>query len=60
MCSRSRMRARAEPLTNGITIPFAFLPGPILFGIHLGWEFSFFIYPIVIAVVNGLAKRQVK
>jgi hypothetical protein len=57
---RIAMRSRAEPLTNGITIPFAFLPGPILFGFHLGWEFSFFLYPIVVAVVNRFIKRQKK
>ena len=57
---RIAVRARAEPVTTGITIPFAFIPGPLLFGFNLTWEFSFFLYPIVVAVVNRFARRQQK
>jgi hypothetical protein len=35
------LRSRAEPVTFGITIPFAFIPGPFLFGFNLAREFSF-------------------
>jgi hypothetical protein len=52
------VRSRAEPISTGITIPFAFIPGPLLFGFNLTWEFSFFIYPIVIALLKGLTKRR--
>ena len=31
-----------------------------LFGFNLTWEFSFFLYPIVVAVVNRFARRQPK
>jgi hypothetical protein len=53
-------RCCAEPITTGITIPFAFIPGPLLFGFNLTWEFSFFLYPIVVAVVNRFVRRQQK
>lgn len=51
------MRSRAEPIATGITIPFAFIPGPLFFGFNLTWEFSFFIYPIVVAIVNRYVRR---
>lgn len=51
-------RSRAEPLSTGVTIPFAFIPGPLLFGFNLTWEFSFFLYPIVVAMVNRFAVRS--
>lgn len=54
------LRSRAEPVTTGITIPFAFIPGPLLFGFSLTWEFSFFLYPVVVAVVKLFARRQQK
>lgn len=54
------LRYRAEPVTTGITIPFAFIPGSLLFGFNLTWEFSFFLYPIVVAVVKHFARRQQK
>ncbi|MDH3733897.1 MAG: hypothetical protein OEU54_10205 [Gemmatimonadota bacterium] len=54
------LRYRAEPLTNGITFPFAFIPGPLIFGFNLTWEFSFFLYPIVVAVMSRLVKRLPK
>jgi hypothetical protein len=57
---RIAIRIRAEPVTTGITIPFAFIPGPLLFGFNLTWEFSFFLYPIVVAVVIRFARRQQK
>jgi hypothetical protein len=57
---RIAIRTRAEPVTTGITIPFAFIPGPLLFGFNLTWEFSFFLYPIVVAVVIRFARRQQK
>jgi hypothetical protein len=54
------LRSRAEPITTGITIPFAFIPGPLLFGFNLTWEFSFFLYPIVVFVVKRFERRQRK
>lgn len=57
---RMAIRSRAEPLTTGITIPFAFIPGPLLFGFNVSWEFSFLIYPIVVALVNRFVARQPK
>lgn len=51
------IRSRAEPITTGITIPFALIPGLLIFGFNLTWEFSFFIYPIIVAIVNRFAKR---
>jgi len=52
------VRARAEPLSTGITIPFAFITGPLLFGFNLTWEFSFFIYAIVVAVMHRFARNK--
>jgi len=52
------IRYRAEPLTTSITIPFAFMTGPVIAGFSVGWEFSWFIYPIVVAIVNRIAKRR--
>ena len=57
---RIAVRSRAEPLSTGITIPFAFVTGPLFFGFNLTWEFSFFIYAIVVAVMHGFAKHQQK
>ena len=54
------VRSRAEPISTGITIPFAFVTGPLFFGFNLTWEFSFFIYGIVVAVMHRFAKRQQK
>jgi len=54
------VRARAEPLSTGITIPFAFVTGPLFFGFNLTWEFSFFIYAIVVAVMHHFAKHKQK
>ena len=54
------VRSRAEPLSTGITIPFAFVTGPLFFGVNLTWEFSFFIYAIVVAVMHRFAKHQQK
>lgn len=51
------VRSRAEPLSTGITIPFAFIPGPLVFGFNVTWELSFFIYPIIVAAMHALAKR---
>jgi hypothetical protein len=50
------IRYRAEPITTGITIPFAFLTWPQVFGVNVAWEFSWFIYPLVVAVVNRFAR----
>jgi hypothetical protein len=52
------IRFRAEPITTGITVPFAFIPGPMLYGFSLTWEFSFFLYPIVIFIVNRVARKK--
>ncbi len=57
---RIAVRSRAEPLSTGITIPFAFVTGPLFFGFNLTWEFSFFIYAIVVAVMHHFAKHQQK
>ncbi len=54
------IRSRAEPAATGLTIPFAFIPGPLIFGFNLTWEFSFFLYGIIVAVVNRFLKRQPK
>jgi uncharacterized membrane protein len=55
---RMAIRYRAEPLTTGVSIPFAFVAGPVIFGFHITWEFSWFIYPIIVAIVNRIAKRR--
>ncbi|MFC2164562.1 TMEM175 family protein [Acidobacteriota bacterium] len=55
---RMAIRYRAEPLTTSITIPFAFMAGPVIFGFSVAWEFSWFIYPIVVAIVNRIAKQK--
>jgi hypothetical protein len=54
------VRTHAAPLATGITIPFAFVTGPLIFGFNLTWEFSFFIYAIVVAVMHRFARRQHK
>jgi hypothetical protein len=54
------VRSRAEPLSTGITIPFAFVTGPLFFGFNLTWEFSFFVYAIVVAVMHRYTRRQQK
>jgi len=55
---RLAIRYRAEPLTAAFTIPFAFLPGPVIFGFSVTWEFSWFIYPIMVAIMNRIARRK--
>lgn len=52
------VRARVEPISLGITIPFAFITGPLFFGFNLTWEFSFFFYGIVVAIMHRFAKNQ--
>jgi hypothetical protein len=52
------IRYRAEPLTAAITIPFAFISGPVILGFSVSWEFSWFIYPIMVAVMNRIARRK--
>jgi hypothetical protein len=54
------VRARAEPLSTGITIPFAFVTAPLFFGFNLTWEFSFLIYGIVVAVMHRFATSKQK
>jgi uncharacterized membrane protein len=55
---RLAIRYRAEPITTGISIPFAFVTGPVIFGFHVIWEFSFFLYPIIVAIMNRFARRK--
>lgn len=57
---RIAIRSRAEPVATGITIPFAFIPGPLLFGFNLTWESSFFLYAIIVAVMSRFARRKQK
>lgn len=57
---RMAIRYRAEPLTSGITIPFAFVTGPVIFGFAITWEFSWFIYPIVVVIMHRIAKQKSK
>ena len=52
------IRYRAEPLTAMITIPFAFISGPEIFGFSVSWEFSWFLYPIMVAIMNRIARRK--
>jgi hypothetical protein len=54
------VRSRAEPLSTSITIPFAFVTGPLFFGFNLTWEFSFFVYAIVVAAMHRFTRRQQK
>ena len=51
---------RAERLATGITIPFAFIPGPLLFGFNVTWESSFFLYGIIVALMKLFARRKQK
>jgi len=55
---RLSIRYRAEPLTTSITIPFAFMAGLVIFGFNVAWEFSWFIYPIVVAIMNRIARQR--
>ena len=55
---RMAIRYRAEPLTTSITIPFAFMAGLVIFGFNVAWEFSWFIYPIVVAIMNRIARQR--
>ena len=57
---RLAIRYRAEPITTGISFPFAFVSGVEIFGFNLIWEASWFFYPIIVMVVNRIAQREVK
>ena len=48
--------AKAAPISTGVTIPFAFIPGPVLLGFSVTWESSFFIYPIVVAIIKRFSR----
>ena len=56
---RLAIRYRAEPITTGISFPFAFVSGTEVFGFNLMWEFSWFVYPIIVLVVNRFAKKKI-
>ncbi len=56
---RLAIRYRAEPITTGISFPFAFVTGAEIFGFNVVWEFSWFLYPIIVWAVNRIAKRQI-
>ncbi len=55
---RLAIRYRAEPITTGISFPFAFVSGTEVFGFNVIWEASWFLYPAIVFVVNRFAKRQ--
>ncbi len=57
---RLAIRYRAEPITTGISFPFAFVSGAEVFGFNLIWEASWFLYPLIVFVVNRIAKREIK
>ncbi len=54
---RLSIRYRAEPITTGISFPFAFVSGVEVFGFNLVWEASWFFYPLIVYIVNRIAKR---
>ena len=56
---RLAIRYRAEPITTGISFPFAFITGAEIIGFNLVWEFSWFLYPIIVWIVNRVAKKQI-
>ncbi len=56
---RLAIRYRAEPITTGISFPFAFVSGAEVFGFNLVWEASWFLYPIIVFVVNRYAKQTI-
>ncbi len=57
---RLAIRYRAEPITTGISFPFAFVSGAEIFGFNLIWEVSWFFYPVVVMIVNRIANREIK
>jgi uncharacterized membrane protein len=46
------------PISTAITIPFAFINLPPMFGFSVPWELSWFIYPIFVGIKKLFVKKK--